>query len=71
MAFKRVILMSEDTLHSVVANKEKFFAVITKSVQDGGFSRKAVVLTEIEEVPEVQLIPDGANTKPGSFSRTK
>ena len=55
MAFKRVILMSEDTLHSVVANKGKFFAVITKSVQDGGFSRKAVVLTEIEEIIEAPL----------------
>ncbi len=55
MAFKRVILMSEDTLHSVVANKGKFFAVITKSVQDGGFSRKAVTLVEIEEVIEAPL----------------
>jgi hypothetical protein len=52
MSFKPIILKSEDTLHSVVANKGKFFAVITRSVQDGGFSRKAVTLAEIEEIVE-------------------
>lgn len=55
MAFKRVVLQSEDILHSVVANKGKFFAVITKAVQDSGFSRKAVTLVEIEEVIEAPL----------------
>jgi hypothetical protein len=60
MSFKRVVLASEDTLHSVVANKGKFFAVITKSVQDSGFSRKAVTLVEIEEVVE-PIISTGGN----------
>jgi hypothetical protein len=54
MSFKPIILKSEDTLHSVVANKGKFFAVVTKSVQNEGFSRKAVTLVEIEEIVDLK-----------------
>jgi hypothetical protein len=57
MSFKPVILKSEDTLHSVTSAKGKFFAVITKSVQNEGFSRKAVILVEIEELSEPVSVP--------------
>ena len=51
--FKAIVLNSDEALHSVVANKGKFFAVLTKTVQSQGFSRKAVTLVEIEEVAKV------------------
>ena len=57
MSFKPVILKSEETLHSVTSAKGKFYAVVTKSVQDGGFSRKAVVLVEIEEIIDAAPLP--------------
>jgi len=70
MSFKPIILKSEEALHSVTAARGKLFAVITKSVQNEGFSRKAVSLVEIEE-DIVQVIPDNANTKPGAFTKGK
>jgi hypothetical protein len=57
MSFKPVILKSEDTLHSVTSAKGKFYAVITKSVQNEGFSRKAVTLVEIEEIIDAAPVP--------------